>query len=57
MLNSSLYDYSDEYILVKRTIARAGVDDAARVGDRNDMKSIFKSCAPLTDFISKITNS
>ena len=38
MLNSSLCDYSDAYILVKGTITAfgAGADDAAIAADRNN---------------------
>ena len=57
MSNSSLYDYSDAYILVKGSIAGAGADGAAKVADRNDMKVIFRTCVPLTDCISKKSNS
>ena len=47
--NSSLYDYSDAYILVKGTIAGAGADGAARVADRNDIKAIFRTSVPFTE--------
>ena len=57
MSNSSLYDYSDAYILVKGSIAGAGADGAAKVADRNDMKVIFRTSVLLTDCISKKSNS
>ena len=57
MSNSSLYDYSDAYILVKGSIAGAGADGAAKVADRNDMKVIFRTCVPFTDCISKKSSS
>ena len=57
MLKSSLYDYSDAYILVKGTIT---VDKtAAADADANNtiIKVIFKNCAPFTDYISEINNT
>ena len=55
MLRSSLCDYSDAYILVKRTISIA-----AQTRDKlNNAKKrvVFKNCAPFTDSISKINNT
>ena len=52
MLKSSLCDYSDEYILVKETIAvnnRAAADVDANNANK---KLIFKNCASFT--ISKV---
>ena len=59
MLKSSLCDYSDAYILVKgtTTIARAGVDAAARQTDERDKGVAFKNCAPFTNCISEINNT
>ena len=55
IINSSLCDYSDAYILVKGTISVAGA--AAEAENNNDKKSSFlKNCAPFTNFISKINN-
>ena len=47
MLKSSLYDYSDAYILVKGkiTITGAGVDAEARQADERDKGVAFKNCA------------
>ena len=44
MLKSSLCDYSDAYILVKRTITIAGAGDnaAARQADEKDKGVVFK---------------
>ena len=44
MLKSSLCDYSDAYILVRRTMAIAGAGDdaAARQADERNKKVIFK---------------
>ena len=46
MLKLSLCDYSDAYILVRRTMAIAGAgDDAvARQADERNKKVIFKNC-------------
>ena len=59
MLKSSLCDYSDAYILVKRTIAIAGAGDdaAARQTDERDKGVAFKNCAPFTNCISEINNT
>ena len=59
MLKSSLCDYSDTYILVKRTktIAGAGADAAARKADERDKDVAFKNCAPFTNCISEINNA
>ena len=58
MLKSSLCDYSDAYILVKRkiTIRGAGADAAARQTDERDKVVAFKNCAPFTICISNINN-
>ena len=57
MLKSSLFDYSDAYILVKGiiTVADASTTDAATYNINE--KVIFKSCAPFTNSISKISNT
>ena len=59
MLKSSLCDYSDEYIFVKRTITitGAGDDAAARQADERDKCVAFKNCAPFTNCISEINNT
>ena len=59
MLKSSLFDYSDAYILVKGTITitGAGADAADRQADEKDKGVAFKNCAPFTNCISKINNT
>ena len=61
MLKSSLYDYSDAYILVKGKItitgAGAGADAPARQADERDKGVAFKNCAPFTNYISEINNT
>ena len=54
MLRSSLCDYSDAYILVKRIIT---VENKAARGQPNNAvneKIIFKNCAPFIKCISRI---
>ena len=54
---SSLCDYGDAYVLVKRNI----VVNITAVWDANanntDKKVIFKNCVPFTDCISKMNNA
>ena len=59
MLKSSLWDYSDAYILVKGTITIevAEADAVARQADERDKGVIFKNCAPFTNCISEINNT
>ena len=59
MLKSSLCDYSDAYILVKRKIKirGAGADAAARQADERDKGVAFKNCARFTNCISEINNT
>ena len=59
MLKSSLCDYSDPYIIVKRTIT---VQNRAVAGavwglSNRSKKLIFKNCAPFTDCISERNNT
>ena len=56
MLRSSLYDYSDAYILVSATIT---VPNTAATGaNQNNRKNIIiKNCAPFTNCISEINNT
>ena len=59
MLKSSLYDYSDGYILVKGkiTITGAGDDAAARQVDERDKGVAFKNCDPFSNCMSEINNT
>ena len=57
MLRSSLCDYSDVYILVKRNISVTNTVAAPAVPNNIIKKVIFKNCAPFTDFKSKIYNA
>ena len=59
MLKSSLYDYSDAYILVKEKtiITGTGDDAAARQADERDKCVAFKNRAPFINCISEINNT
>ena len=57
MLKSSLYDYSDAYILVKGTITVNNTAAADADADNTNKKVIFKNCAPFTNCISEINNT
>ena len=51
MLSSSLFDYSDAYILVSRTVTITGSGnyDAARELDEKNKGVKFKDCTTCTD--------
>ena len=57
MLKSSLCDYIDAYILVKRTISVNNTAAAGASANDNDRKVIFKNYAPFTNCISEINNT
>ena len=58
MLKSSLCDYNDAYIPVKRTISVNNTAAAAADAANNtNKKVIFKNCAPFTNCISEINNT
>ena len=54
MLRTSLYDYSDAYILVSgtRTVTALAVGRG-----NNDIQVVFKNWVPFTNCISKIRNT
>ena len=62
MLRSSLYDYSDAYILVRatatvpNTAAVAAAAAAAAAAENNRQSIIIKNCSPFTKCISEINN-
>ena len=56
MLRSSLFVYSDAYILFKGTITVSNSETAA-VPDNRNKKEIFKNCALFTDCFSEINNT
>ena len=59
MLMSSLFDYEDAYIIVKRTLTITGTrdDDAAKRLYKRDKDVIFKNCARFSKCISRINNT
>ena len=57
MLKSSLCDYSDVYILVKRTISVNNTAAAGAAVNNTNKKVIFKNCAPFTHCTSEINNT
>ena len=57
MLRSSLYDYSDLYILVKGNITANNTAAADTDANNTSKKVIFKNYALFTDCISKINNA
>ena len=59
-LKSSLCDYSSNaYILVKGKIKiiGAGDDAASRRADERNKGTIFKNCAPFTNYTSEVNNT
>ena len=57
MLKSSLWDYSDVYILAKGTIAVSNTAAADADANNTNKKVIFKNCAQFTNCISEINNT
>ena len=56
-IRSSLCDYSDAKILVKRTITFLNTAAAGTAVNNTNKKIIIKNCAPFTDSITKINNT
>ena len=57
MLNSSLCDYSDPYILVSATIIVSNTASAAAADSNNRKNILMENSAPFTDCISEINNT
>ena len=57
MLRLRLCNYSDAYILVKRTITIAPVPPPAAEPNNNNKEVVFKNFAPFTDCINEINNT
>ena len=53
MLRSSLCDYGDAYILVKRNITVNNTAAEGAAATNTNKKVIFKNCAPFTSCLSK----
>ena len=56
-LKSSLYDYSDAYILVKGTITVNNTAAADADANNINKKVVFKNCTSFTNCISEINNT
>ena len=59
MLRSSLWDYSDRYILVKipKNLTEQGPNVAVIQDDRNNKQVIFKNSAPFAVCTTQINNT
>ena len=57
MLKSSLWDYSDAYILVRGTITVNNTAAADSDTNNTNKKVIFKNCVPFSNVISEINNT
>ena len=57
MLRSNLCDYSDAYILVKRTMKIPNTAAAGAAVNDSNKKVTFKNFAPFTDYITEISNT
>ena len=54
MLKSSLCDYSDAYVLVKRTITVSNTAASDSNANNVNRKETFKNCVPFTNCISEV---
>ena len=57
MLESSLCDYSDAYVLVIGTITVNNTTATGADANNTNKNVIFKNCAPFTNCISEINNT
>ena len=57
MLKSSLCDYSDAYILVKRTIIVINTAAEGAAANNRNKRVIFKNCATFTNCMCEINNT
>ena len=57
MLQSSLCNYSDVYILVKGTTIVTNTGAIDTVANNASKKIVIKNCTPFTDYISGINNT
>ena len=56
MLHSDLCDFSDAYIMFKRTITIYAKRGANRNIDTHNRKLVLRKCAPFTSCLSKVNN-
>ena len=54
MLRSSLYDYGNAYILVKRTVT---IPTVLLPTGKNNKEVVFKECVPFSNCISEINST
>ena len=57
MIMSNLYNYSDEYILLKGAITVPHTETAGAAVNNANKKVIFKNWAPFTDCMTEIDNT
>ena len=57
MLKSSLYNYSDVYILVKRYIAVNNTAADSAAANNTNKKVIFKNYTPFNNYVSEMNNT
>ena len=57
MLKSSLFDYSDAYILAKGNITVNNTAATDANANNTNKKVIFKNCVPCTNCISETNNT
>ena len=57
MIRPNLCDYSDAYMLVKRTITVPNSAAAVVAVSSTNKKVVFKNCAPFTDWITQINST
>ena len=57
MLKSSLFDYSDAYVLVKGTITNQNTEATEAASNNKNKQVTFKNCAPFVNCINEINNT
>ena len=57
MLRSSLCNYSDAHMLVKRSITVVNITAPGQANNGANKKVVFKNCATFTNCISRIKNT
>ena len=54
LIRSNLFDYSDPYTLVKRTVTVPNTEATGAALSNTNKKVVFKNCAPFTSCITEI---
>ena len=57
MLRSSLFDYSDAYMLFKGNVTVNNNNDAGAAANNRNKKVTLKNCTPFTNCIRKINKT